>query len=274
MQSARQAAHDAAPWIERAARVGFAAKGLVYIILGFLAVRAAMGTGNTPEGSGAAFGVILQQPFGRFLLGFCAVGLLGYMLWRIIEGVEGASARGSEGKGLAGRIAAVFKGLVYGVLGVEAARFAMRGGGGGRSGDSTSQHWTAKLMELPFGKFLAVAVGCGIIAYGLYQIYNAWKSKLSDDLELGRLEAGARRAAVGVSRAGIAARGVVFVIIGFFLTHAAMQSDPGQARGLGGALSSVQDEKFGTILLIIIGLGLAAYGVYALINAKYRRIHV
>lgn len=233
-----------------------------------------MGHGSTPSGSQSAFGVIVEQPFGRAILGICAVGLLGYLLWRVIDAIKDASGKGSDAKGLAVRTATFFKGLVYGVLGLEAMRFALRGSGSGQGGDSSSQHWLGRVMSLPFGKYLAMGVGIGVLIYAVYQLWAAWTAKLSDDLELGRMSSSARSAAIAVSRAGIAARAVVFMIIGYFLLHSAMRSDPGEAKALHGALVSLQDEKYGTLLLVVIGLGLAAYGVYALINARYRRIRV
>lgn len=263
---------ELSPWIVRTARVGFAAKGLVYIIVGFLAVLAGAGRGGATTGSKGALGSLTDEPFGKVLLWVIAIGLFGYMVWRVIDAVKDATGRGDDAKGIARRIVTAAKGVTYGLLGMQAIRIAGRGVSG--SDESSAQQGTATLMAAPFGRTLVAILGIGIIIYGVYQLYNAGRSKLSDQLSLQSLGPETQRWVVNISRFGIGARGVVFWIIGGFLAWAAWLHDPTEAQGVEGALDFVSTKPFGHALLVVIGAGLVAYGIYELVNARYRRMRV
>lgn len=265
------AAHEAAPWTEGLARLGYAAKGVVYIVVGLLAAQAAFGSGGSVDGSDGAIATILRQPFGRFMVGAIAIGLFGYALWRFVQAGLDPEGKGSDAKGIARRIGYAVSGVIHTSLAVEAARSVLRGsssGGGGEGAD----HWTAVLMAQPFGAWIAGAVGAGIAAYGLYQLYKAYTVQLGKRLDLGRMQPTARTWAVRLSRFGLAARGVVFAIMGALLVQAALQSDPSDAVGLGGALRTLQQQSYGPWLLGAVALGLAGYGIYELVKSKYRRV--
>lgn len=259
-------------WIERLARVGFAAKGVVYAVVGGLAAMLATGQGGRATGSGGALSTIGNSPFGSVALVIVAVGLVGYAVWRLVEAVEDPRGRGNDMKGFALRTSSAAKGLAYGYLGVEAALMLMRGMEKG-SDDSRAQHWTAQVLAAPFGRAALMTAALALIAYGIYQLINALRAKLSRDLALGSIPSDTRRAVIAVSRFGIAARGVVFLLIGWFGVQAALQQTPQQARGVAGALRSVAG-MYGSVALAIIGIGLVAYGIYELVNARYRQIVV
>lgn len=252
--------------IERLARLGYASIGIVYMIVGGLAALAGLGRGGSTGGHERALHVILRQPFGKVALGIIALGLLGYTIWRLVSAATDSEQRGSDAKGLAIRAASAGRGLIYGAITIEVVRLMMnRGSSGG--GDQEARHWTARLMEQPFGPWLVAAVGLGVIAYGAYQLYAAWDAKLSKRISLGEMDARLRRKVVAISRFGIGARGVVFFVIGGSLVVAAFKNNPDAAHGTSGALASLPDP-----VLAVVGVGLAAYGVYALVNARYRRI--
>ncbi len=269
--SMRDAAHEAASWVEALARLGYAAKGVVYIVVGILAAQAATSSGGSAEGSGGAFAAILRQPFGRILVGAIAIGLFGYALWRFVQAGLDPEGKGSDAKGIARRIGYAISGVIHVGLGLEAARGALRGAssaGGGESAD----HWTAMLMRQPFGAWLAAGVGLAIAAYGAYELYKAYTVELGKQLDLGRMDPNARAWAVRFSRFGLAARGVVFGVIGFLLVRAALQHDPADAVGLRGALRTLEQQSYGPWLLGAVGLGLVGYGIYELVKSKYRRV--
>lgn len=271
--SMQDAADGAATWTEGLARLGYAAKGVVYIVVGFLAARGAIGSGGSVGGSDSAIAAILDQPFGRVLVGAVAVGLFGYSLWRFVQAGLDPEGKGSDAKGIARRIGYAISGVIHVGLALEAARGALRGfssGGGGESAD----HWTAMLMRQPFGAWLAGGVGLAIGAYGAYELYKAYHEELGKRLYLGGMDPTARTWAVRVSRFGLAARGVVFGVIGFLLVQAARQHDPADAVGLGGALRTLQEQSYGPWLLGVVALGLVGYGIYELVKAKYRRVTV
>ena len=268
----RQALKSASPWIERLARFGYAAKGVVYSLIGLLALLSAGGRGGDTTGSRGALQRLLEQPFGQILVAVLAVGLAGYALWCFIQAVEDPEQEGSDAKGIAKRVWAFAKGVVYFSLVLAALGMAigMRRSSGGD--DNRINEWTGKLMELPFGKWLVLIVGIAVVGYGLRQLYRAWKVKLDDQLNLFSLSGPAHAWALRISRFGIGARGVVFGVIGFFLVMAALHSNPSEAKGVGESLGALRDQPYGPWLLGIVALGLIAYGIYEFIRARYRRI--
>ncbi len=257
---------EAAPWIERLARPGYASKGLVYAIIGFLAAAAGLGIGGKTADKNQAFKFILHQPFGHFILFILALGLAGYAVWRVISGIRDTEHRGSDAKGFAVRMGGMLRGLFYGWIAIEVLRLAMTKSAGGSGGDAQTRHWTARLMDKPFGHWMVILLGLGVFGYGIYQIYRAWKGKLGKQVHIpsGMM--------TNVSRFGLASRGVVFLIIGGSFVFAGKQGDPGEARGTSGALRELASQPFGHVLLTLMGLGLVSYGIYAFLQAKYRRI--
>jgi hypothetical protein len=266
-------ARQIAPWVERLARVGYAAKGLVYVLIGGLAARAALGTGGRTTDSSGALTAIGRSTFGTLTLGLVALGLLGYAAWRVIAAATDAEGKGNDAKGMASRAAGAARGLLYVGLALQAVRL-MRGGASGSGGDSRAEDWTARLMAAPFGRWLVAAAALGVIAYAFYQLYRAYASKVRKHLDIGRLSAEAQRLVVAVGRFGIGARGVVFLVIGWFLLRAARQADASQASGMGEALRTLERQPYGKWLLALVGLGFVSYGVYEFVNARYRKIAV
>lgn len=252
--------------IERLARLGYASIGIVYMIVGGFAVAAGLGQRGSTGGHADAFAFIRDQPFGKVLLAIIAFGLTGYALWRFVSAATDNENRGDRPKGLAIRLGSAFRGLAYGAMTFEIVRM-IRGHGQGSGEDQQAQHWTARLMDAPFGRWLVAAVGLGIVGYGAYQLYAAWDSKLSKRLSLGQIDARVLRKVIAISRFGIGARGVVFLVIGGSLVMAAVRHNANAAHGTTGALQELPHP-----VLVVVGFGLAAYGVYALVNARYRRI--
>lgn len=256
---------DASTWLQRFARFGYASKAVVYLLVGVLAVQAALGSSQATDSRGALRSII-DAPFGRVLLGIMALGLLSYAFWR------GYSALANpESDSVPRRLYAALTTLIYTGLGIEAARLALRNGGGGDGGDRAS-HWTARALEQPFGGWLVGIVGAALLFFGITQLVHAWKAELDDQLDLSRLGADQRAWVIRISRIGIAARGVVLLLIGTFVVRAALEFDPAEARGVGGALRSLEQQPYGGWLLGAVALGLAAYGGYELVRARYRRI--
>jgi hypothetical protein len=254
--------------LEVMARLGHAARGLVYCLVGGLAVLAAIGSGGQTGGSGSAMRTLLGQPFGRILLGLVGLGFVCFAAWRFIEAITDADRRGREWKGLAIRGAHLIGGVI--ALGLAASAFGLALGWGGGGGDDTAaRDWTARLMAQPFGPWLVGLVGLGIIGAGIAFAVKAWRGKVTEHLVCSREVA---RWAVPMGRLGFAARGVVFLVIGGFLVAAAIHSRASQARGLGGALDALAAQPFGWILLAATAAGLYAFGAFSMVEARYRRI--
>jgi hypothetical protein len=239
------------------ARFGYAAYGLVYVLVGVLSVRAAFGGGGKTAGQEGALQTILLAPLGRGLLGLVALGLLGYATWRLFQGILDPDDEGGDAKGLIKRADHIVNGLFHAALAMSVGRVALGSGGGGNGGPDD---WTATLLQQPFGRWLVGVVGAGILAIGLFQFYRAHDAKFMEKLKPGEMNRRERRRTRRAGRLGHAARGVVFLVIGVFLTQAALQSDPDEVRGLGGALSALAAQPFGPYPLGLVAFGLVAFG--------------
>ncbi|HEV2149124.1 MAG TPA: DUF1206 domain-containing protein [Longimicrobiaceae bacterium] len=272
----RTAAGEAAPWIERLARFGYAAKGVVYAVVGGIAFDAAIGAGRA-TGSRGALESMLGQPLGRVMLGLVAVGLAGYVVWKAVQAIMDPEHLGTDAKGWFKRAAFALTAVIYAGLALAAARLALSGssggGGAGAEGDGSGpDRWVTMVMDKPLGRWAIAAVGVGIIAYGIYNLYKGYAAKLSEELDLSDLEPENRRRVIWTGRFGMAARGVVFGIVGWFLIMAALHYEPTEAMGLGGALRTLENQPYGPWLLGAVALGLVAYGLFYLVKARYRRI--
>jgi hypothetical protein len=254
--------------IERLARLGYASKGLVYATIGLLTAMAGLHRGGEAADKHDAIRFIAHQPLGRALLFVVAVGLIGYALWRVLSGITDSDRHGADAKGLAVRAGSVIRGLFYAGFALVIVRFLLRKGGAGESSDATSRQWTARALDVPFGRFLVIAAGLGLLGYGAYQFSRAVRGKLSKHLSSIRR----RTALVAVSCFGIAARAIVFAVIGISLLRAALRESASAARGTSGALRQLAELPMGSWILTAVGLGLIAYGAYAFINARYREI--
>lgn len=267
----RKIEKSAGPWITLLARFGYAAKGVVYIVIGALAAFAAFkGSGQTTDSRGA-LEEIMFQPFGKYLLGAVAVGLAGYSLWRFVQALKDTEDKGSGVKGIAVRIGYAVIGVIYAGLAFFAVQLLL-GSAENSSSDSSSKEWTATLLSQPFGQWLVGLLGSGFIIVALSHFYKAYTAKFRKKLMESKMSANALTFAVRAGRFGLAARGIVFGIIGAFFILAALRSNAAEARGLGGALTALQQQTYGQILLGFVALGLVAYGFYMLVLARYRRI--
>ena len=252
------------------ARFGYAAYGVVYVLVGVLAVRTALGAGGETAGQEGALQTILLAPLGRVLLGLVALGLLGYAMWRLFQGALDPDGEGRDAKGIVKRSDHVVNGLFHAALAVSVGRVALGSGGGSGNGPDD---WTATLLQQPLGRWLVGVVGAGIFAIGLFQFYRAYDAKFMEKLKPGEMGPREKSWTRRAGRLGHAARGVVFIVIGVFLAEAALQSDPSEARGLGGALSALAAQPFGPYLLGLVAFGLVAFGLFMFVVARYRRIN-
>jgi Domain of Unknown Function (DUF1206) len=256
------------------ARAGYAARGIIYLIVGALAALAALGRGGGTTDSRGALSEVMSAPFGKFLLIFLALGLLGYAAWRLVQAVLDPDHHGTEAKGIAIRAALAVSAVIHASLAFFAGSLALDRSGsrqGGGSGDGSSQEWTAWLLSQPAGQWLVAGVGIAVAGAGVAHIVKGWRADFERHLEMNASE---RDFITPVSRFGLCARGVAFLLIGGFLLIAAIQHDPSEARGLSGTLQALQQQPFGWVFLAILALGLVAFGVYSLIESVYRKVDV
>lgn len=258
-------------WLERFTRIGFLAKGVVYLLIGVLALMSAFSNGGETTGKQGAVRRIAEQPFGEFALAVIAVGLFAYAFWRVLCAFANVEGERHDYKGAAKRVGYFISAVVYGGLAMSAIRLLT--GNGGEGGDQT-QPMTARLMGAPGGTLLVILAGLIVIAVGVNQIRNGVKEKFLKKLRTDQMSTTERTWARRAGHWGYAARGVVFGLMGVFLVFAGIRHNPGEARGLEGSLDTLATQPFGPWLLGAVALGLALYGAYCFVEARYRRIHM
>lgn len=252
--------------IEMVARLGYVARGAVSLIIGILALIAAFGRGGGTTGSKGALQTLLTQPLGEILLAAVTLGLFGFALWRALQSLLDADGRGTGAKAIVARVGQAVSAIIYIGLGVFALGLLLGWGQGGGE-EQSARDRTAWLLAQPFGRWLVGAVGVAVAGAALGMAFKAWTASFNR-----HLASDAPAWVVSLGRLGYAARAVVFLVISGFLVVAAWQSDPSEARGLGGALLALQAQPFGQALFGLVALGLAAFGAFEFAEARFRRI--
>jgi hypothetical protein len=269
-QEVEQRAREAVdrPWFAYLARLGYAAKGIVYLLAGVLSGQAALGLRNDTASKAEALKAIFAAPFGRVALVLIAAGLCGYVLLRLVQALLDPERKGSGAKGLAIRAGYAISGLLYVGLAISALRLAFDGNDGPDNGE---QGLVAQVFAVPLGRWLVGAVGLVVIGVGLWQIYRGLAANFSEHFRWGRMSRAAQAWTTWLGRAGLAARGIVFGLIGGFMVQAAALLDAGKAHGSDDALQWLAGP-LGWWAVGVVAAGLAAYGVYMLAAAWYGRI--
>jgi hypothetical protein len=249
------------------ARSGFAARGVIYVLVGILAFDLALGDGGQSASQQGALRTISHQPFGHVLLIVVAIGLAGYALWRFAHALLGhGKERSSDGFE---RVGALASGLTYAGLCAIAIKILL---GSDSGGSENARKTTAGVFGWPLGAWLVGIVGAVFIGVGLYQGYRAFTK---DFLKEAKTEQMSPRVKAWIKWSGVfghLARMVVLSLVGAFLIKAAVEYDPSNAVGLDGALARVQHASYGPYLLGVVAAGLIAFGVYSLSNARYGRV--
>lgn len=257
------------PWVERLGRAGLVAKGVLYAVVGVLALKIAFGTSEQNADREGALRAIAAQPFGRFLLGILALGFAGYAAWRLAQGFLDRDDEGEGAKGLAKRAGAVARAAWYGALcTLTVAKIA--GAGGQESGSEDKA--TAGVLGLPLGRYLVFAAAAAFVGAALFNAYRAVTCKFRKKLETEKMSDAEETAATGLGILGHLARFVVFGLIGAFLAKAAWEFEAREAVGLDGALQKVAAQAYGAVLLSSVAVGLLAYALYCFVQARYRDI--
>lgn len=258
---------EAKPWVRKFARFGYMAKGVVYGMIGVLALLAAFGPGGETTDSSGALRSIAQMPFGEMVLWGIGLGLIGYIVWRLIKAIKDPENEGTDVKGIITRIGFFISAVIYTNLAYGAIQLASNSGSGG--GGDSEKTMSAKLLEQPFGVWLVGALGVGIIAYGIYELYKGYKEKFMKKFKTYEMNIGERKIARNSGKLGLMSRGIVFSMIGFFFIQTAITHNPDQSKGIDGALAELAQQPYGQILLALVALGLILYGVYQIIRGRY-----
>lgn len=252
-------------------RAGLATRGVIYILVGALAVQIPFGKSNGREADRqGALQTVAHTPGGTVLLWLLAIGLAGMALWRYSEAVWGQAA--PDGRQATKRLSSLARGIFYTVVCVSTVAFVIGAGGPGSS-DKKSKDWTAKAMhDLPGGRWIVVAAGIGLVAGGVGIAIGAMKTKFGKKLNTHQMSPGARKAVKTVGVVGLSTRALIYAAAGVFLAYAGIAYDPGKAKGVDGTLRQFAHTPVGPWLLVLVALGLIVFGVYSFCEARWRRV--
>ena len=256
--------------LEWAARAGYAARGFVYLSIGGLAASAAIELARSPAGAKGAIAALADWPLGQLWAALIAVGLIGFALWRGLQAVFDADHQGHDLKGLGSRAGQAISGIVYGSLAWSILELLDELEDYGEADETeTAQQGAAQLMSLPFGSWLLLIVGIFVFAVGVAGVVQAFRTDFGSRLGC---KDGTRRWACWVGRIGYGMRGLAFLPLGYILVRGGWEARVSEVRNLGGALQALEAQPFGSAILFVTGLGLAAFGLYAVLEALWRRI--
>ena len=265
---AERVARPASPWVGRLARAGYVAKGVVYAVIGVLAMREALGAGGATTGPSGAMRNIGPQPLDSVLLVVLAAGLVGYAVWKLVQGVMDPDDRGSNAHGILRRVGYVGSSVIHGGLAFTAAQSIF----GAEDTSEDAMALAAMAYQPPLGRLLVGLVGLIVIGVGLYQLYAACGASFRGELRSNQMGNAEEHWVTLAGSVGTAARALAIGVAGAFVVLAAYQSDPSEVRGLGEALETIQRQPLGSYMLGIIAAGLVVYGAFMLLVARYRRI--
>lgn len=262
-------------WVARVARLGLAARGCIYGLVGVLSLQLVFGRDVTDEEASkdGALQAIAERSFGRLLLVALACGLAAYLLWRATEALWGRrDEEDAEGpKVVAKRLASAGKALVYGALMASTIELITSPDSGG-SGDEQPRALTARALELPAGRWIVGAVGVALLGAAVHFAFRGFSQRFAERLDtsqMGRLT-GALVDLMGT--VGMAARGMVAGVLGLLVLKAAADFDPQEARGIDGTLQVMAQQPYGQALLTGTAVGLVAFALYCLAEARYREM--
>jgi hypothetical protein len=254
---------------EGAARAGLAARGVIYLLVGGLALQIAFGDGHREADRGGALAQLSETPFGAVLLWLLGAGLVGMALWRLSEALFGSVGR--DGRTVRKRLLALARCGFYAFVATSVLSFAA-GAGGGSSSDRQSRDMTAKVLELPVGQWLVAAAGACVVAAGVGGGVQAVRRGYHRELKLGGMSPRVRRLVDITGVTGGAARGLVFAAAGVFAVRAAVEYEPDRAKGLDDTLRTFADSPLGPWLLVCVATGLVLFGVFSFATARWRRV--
>lgn len=261
-EQAGRAAEDSA-WLDHAVRAGLVAYGVVHLLIGWLAVQLAFGDSGQEASTQGAMAELASKPFGGTLVWAVALGMFLLVVWRLLEAGFGHRQEPETSDRRRKQAVSLLKAVIYGAIGVTAVRVAAGASSGSGSGS------TAGLMGLPAGRWIVVAVGLGVIAYGVNTARRGWTEKFTEHLDLEGRTGNDGSAYLIFGKAGYIAKGIALTIVGGLFVYAGITHDPQRQAGLDDALRTVLEQPFGPYLLLAMGVGIACYGLFCFARAKH-----
>ena len=256
--------------LENLARVGLIAYGVVHLLIAWLALQLAWGGGGQSADQSGALATVAQSPIGKPLLWIIAIGLVALALWQAAEVLRWRRALSSSGdarkKAVGKTVKSVAKAVVYLVLAFAAFRAAT---GGGSSSSGQQQQATAGVLGWPAGRWLVGLAGLVVLGVGVYHVVKGVTKKFLEQVDLSTAPQSTRRLVTRLGQVGYPAKGVALGVVGALIAYAAITFDPARASGLDGAMRTILDAPFGRVLLTLVALGIAAFGAYCFVRARY-----
>ncbi|MET7654044.1 DUF1206 domain-containing protein [Streptomyces sp. NPDC005486] len=253
-----------------AAKAGLAARGVIYLLVGLLALQIASGDGGKEADRQGALAEISEKPFGAVLLWALGIGLVGMALWRLSEVVFGAT--GADGRSAKKRLQSLARCAFYSFVAYSVLAFAAGSGSGGGSSDEQSRDVTARVLDLPGGRWIVGVAGVGIAVAGVWMGARAVMRSYRKHLRLGEMSPRVRRLVDITGVGGGAARGLVFAAAGAFAVRAAVDYEPNRAKGLDDTLRSFAGTPAGPGLLACVAAGLVLFGLFSFAMARWRKV--
>jgi hypothetical protein len=251
------------------ARAGFVARGVLYGLIGIIALEIAFGHSHQQADRSGALRLVAASPFGSVLLWLLVIGFAGMTLWRLSEAIWGAA--GPDGYKTSTRLTSLVKAIIYGVITYGILKFAL-GLGAPASTNKQSRDLTAKALKYPGGQAIVVIIGAVIAIVGFMLIYQYWKRHFLRQMNMGTASVRTRQIVTRLGQIGGVARGVIFVTIGIFLVVAAVDAKPAQAKGIDSALLVFARTPLGPWLLALVALGLVIFGAFSLCQARWEKV--
>ncbi|WP_240810114.1 DUF1206 domain-containing protein [Actinomadura sp. WMMA1423] len=256
------------PWFHHMSRVGLVARGLLYLLIGWLALQVAFGGGGKEADRTGALETVADKPGGLVLIAVMAVGFAALVLWQVAEALLGRPV--PDGDKATKRLGSAGRAVIYAVA--FAGTLAFLFGHHGSSSDKQSKTYTARLMEAPGGRWLVLAVAVGFAVYGAIMLGKAFRHKFMKELKSWEMGETARRVVKPLAIVGYTARGLVVLAAGAFFAYSAITFQPDKAQGLDGTLREFADTPAGPWGLVAIAFGVITFGLYSFCEARYRKV--
>ncbi len=256
-------------YVDWLARTGLAARGIIYALIGILALEIAFGNSGHKADQSGAVRVVASTPIGALLLWLLVGGFIGMALWRLSEALYGAP--GPDGRKASSRLVAGFKAVIYGFIAFGIMKYAL-GLGAPKSSDQQTVDLTSTAMREPGGRIIVGIVGVVLIGAGAFLAWRAVEKKFVEEIKTGEMSRPTRCAVVAVGLVGGIARGIVFGAAGLFLLIAAVTARAHQAKGIDATLRAFTQTPAGPWLLVLVALGLVIFGLYSFAESRWRRL--
>jgi hypothetical protein len=258
------------PWIEFLERLGYVTRGVLYAVMGTLALGLAIGFGGKATDQPGSLVTLAGGPLGRALLVAFAVGLGAYALWGFVRAIFDPLHRGDDAPGIVERLGFAWSGIAYAGLALFAVGLFV--GANKPASQDTTESTIAKLLAYPAGEFAVVLIGLVSISVGLWQFFEAYRARFKHDFKRDQMTESQKKLVDGLGRLGTLARGVTFTLVGWFVLQGGLHRDPGRVRGYGGAFMFLLAQPYGHLLLGIVAIGFIALGLHSFAAARWIRL--